>query len=71
MLNARPAPLDHDSVEDLVLAASREFYDNAETGNLHSGEMKQAYSWCVSARAWATCASFADQRRPNAAAFRS
>jgi hypothetical protein len=47
MLNARPAPRDRSSIEDLVLAASREFYDNAETGNLHSGEMKQAYSWCV------------------------
>lgn len=47
MLNARPAPLDRSSIEELVLAASREFYDNAETGNLHSGEMKQAYGWCV------------------------
>lgn len=30
-----------------MLAASREFYDNAETGNLHSGNMKLAFEWCV------------------------
>jgi hypothetical protein len=47
MLNARPAPLDRQTIEALVLAASVEFYENAETGNLHEGGMKLAYSWCV------------------------
>jgi len=32
-------------MESLVLAASVEFYENAETGNLHEGEMKLAYAW--------------------------
>lgn len=31
----------------LVIAASREFFENAETGNYHAGEMKLAYDWCV------------------------
>lgn len=33
--------------EELVIAASREFYDNAESGNLHKGDMKLAFDWCV------------------------
>jgi neuroblastoma-amplified sequence len=32
-------------IEDQVLASSREFYDNASSGNLHQGEMKLAYEW--------------------------
>lgn len=34
-------------MESLVLAASVEFYENAETGNLHEGDMKLAYNWSV------------------------
>jgi hypothetical protein len=41
--------IDHDlpqrMVQEAVLTASREFYDNAETGNLHTGDMKLAYDW--------------------------
>lgn len=40
-------PLQPHVVEELVLAASREFYDNASSGNLHLGEMKLAYD-CLS-----------------------
>ncbi|KZO98321.1 hypothetical protein CALVIDRAFT_562243 [Calocera viscosa TUFC12733] len=36
-------PLSRDAIEELVLAASHEFYDNAESGNLHSGDMRLAY----------------------------
>jgi hypothetical protein len=39
------APLDPRIEEELVIAASREFYDNAETGNLHKGDMKLAFDW--------------------------
>lgn len=35
--------LDLSTQEELVIAASREFYDNAESGNLQTGEMKMAY----------------------------
>lgn len=38
-------PLDAGTEVALVLAASREFYDNAETGNLHMGNMKLAFEW--------------------------
>ena len=47
MLAARPAPLDRSTIESIVLAASVEFYENAETGNLHEGDMKLAYNWSV------------------------
>ncbi|BGP21456.1 hypothetical protein Rt10032_c01g0165 [Rhodotorula toruloides] len=40
--------LEPQAVEDLVISASREFYDNAEEGNLHSGDMKMAFD-CLSA----------------------
>ncbi len=30
-------------LEEVVLATSREFYDNAETGSIHTGDMKRAY----------------------------
>ncbi|KEP52233.1 secretory pathway protein Sec39 [Rhizoctonia solani 123E] len=45
MLNPRgiPPPLSTDAVERLCLAVSREFYDNATSGNIHSGDMKLAY----------------------------
>ncbi|KDQ12935.1 hypothetical protein BOTBODRAFT_161149 [Botryobasidium botryosum FD-172 SS1] len=36
-----------DVIEGLCLTASREFYDNASSGNLHHGEMKLAYE-CLS-----------------------
>ncbi|GAA5862538.1 hypothetical protein JCM1840_004218 [Sporobolomyces johnsonii] len=42
------APLEPRVVEELVISASREFYDNAEEGNLHRGEMKMAFD-CLSA----------------------
>ncbi|KAA1065456.1 hypothetical protein PGT21_016055 [Puccinia graminis f. sp. tritici] len=35
--------LEASTQEELVIAASREFYDNAESGNLHTREMKMAY----------------------------
>jgi len=34
-----------DMLEIAVLQASREFYENAESGNIHTGEMKMAYEW--------------------------
>ncbi|CAE6358392.1 unnamed protein product [Rhizoctonia solani] len=45
MLNPRgiPPPLSTDAVETLCLTVSREFYDNATSGNIHSGDMKLAY----------------------------
>lgn len=36
-------PLDASIVQELVISASREFYDNAESGNLHEGDMKLAF----------------------------
>ncbi|GAA6031922.1 hypothetical protein JCM8097_003338 [Rhodosporidiobolus ruineniae] len=45
---AAPPPLEPGVVEQLVVEASREFYDNAEEGSLHRGEMKMAYE-CLSA----------------------
>lgn len=46
--SASTPPLEPGVVEELVIAASREFYDNAEDGNLHSGaEMKLAFEWYV------------------------
>lgn len=38
-------PLDTRAEQELVLAASREFYDNAESGNIHEGNMKLAFEW--------------------------
>ncbi|KAH8102506.1 Sec39-domain-containing protein [Cristinia sonorae] len=35
--------LSRDVVEDICLASSQEFYDNASSGNYHFGEMKLAY----------------------------
>lgn len=32
-------------MQELVISASREFYDNAEEGNLGTGEMRLAYEW--------------------------
>ncbi|KAG9128458.1 hypothetical protein FRC07_011215 [Ceratobasidium sp. 392] len=45
MLNPRGVapPLPSDAVESLCLAVSREFYDNASSGNINSGDMKLAY----------------------------
>ncbi|ORY29557.1 secretory pathway protein Sec39-domain-containing protein [Naematelia encephala] len=37
-------------VEEVVLAASREFYENADTGNIHTGDMKLAYDCLTVAR---------------------
>jgi hypothetical protein len=42
--------------EQLVLDASRELYDNSESGNLHRGSMKLAYEWSV-LRSVAVCMS--------------
>lgn len=35
------------TLESVALATSRELYDNAETGNIHIGEMRIAYEWYV------------------------
>ncbi|KAI0051709.1 Sec39-domain-containing protein [Auriscalpium vulgare] len=45
MLHSRtnPLALDDRIIEDICLAAAREFYDNASTGNYRFGEMKLAY----------------------------
>jgi hypothetical protein len=32
-------------LEEVALSTSRELYDNAETGNIHTGDMKLAYDW--------------------------
>jgi hypothetical protein len=32
-------------IEQVVLSSSREFYENAATGNMHTGEMRLAYEW--------------------------
>ncbi|KDE03183.1 hypothetical protein MVLG_06303 [Microbotryum lychnidis-dioicae p1A1 Lamole] len=46
--SSRSAPLEPEAIEELVIAASREFYDNAPSGNLNKGEMKMAFD-CLSA----------------------
>ncbi len=33
-------------LEKVILVTAREFYDNAETGNVNTGDMKLAYDWC-------------------------
>ncbi|KAI0068370.1 Sec39-domain-containing protein [Artomyces pyxidatus] len=38
-----PLSLDDDTIEDICLSASREFYDNASSGNYRFGDMKLAY----------------------------
>ncbi len=35
------------NIEEVVLAISREFYENADSGNMHTGDMKLAYDWSV------------------------
>lgn len=40
-------PLSEEVIEEMCLTVSREFYDNAQSGNLHFGEMKLAYEWCA------------------------
>jgi hypothetical protein len=35
------------ALQGAALATSRELYDNAETGNIHTGDMKLAYDWYV------------------------
>jgi neuroblastoma-amplified sequence len=37
--------LDSTAVEDICLSASKEFYDNASSGNFKFGDMKLAYEW--------------------------
>lgn len=37
--------LDNADVEEICLGASREFYDNANSGNYKFGDMKLAYEW--------------------------
>lgn len=34
-------------IEEICLACSQEFYDNATSGNYHFGDMKLAYDWYV------------------------
>lgn len=33
------------TAEDICLSVSREFYDNASSGNYKTGDMKLAYDW--------------------------
>ena len=42
--------LDDQAVEEICLTSSREFYDNASSGNYNFGDMKLAYDWCVEYR---------------------
>jgi len=37
--------LNASKIEELCLAASREFYDNASSANYKVGDMKLAYDW--------------------------
>ncbi|KAL7285139.1 hypothetical protein ACG7TL_000231 [Trametes sanguinea] len=37
--------LDQQVIEEICLACSQEFYDNATSGNYHFGDMKLAYDW--------------------------
>lgn len=37
--------LDPDTIEEICLSSSREFYDNASSGNYKFGDMKLAYDW--------------------------
>ncbi|CAG8579002.1 9234_t:CDS:2, partial [Dentiscutata heterogama] len=39
----KPRPLEMDKAEKLVINASREFFDNAASGNMNHGYMKMAY----------------------------
>ena len=39
--------LDDQAIEEICLTSSREFYDNASSGNYNFGDMKLAYDWCV------------------------
>lgn len=39
--------LDAQTIEDICLTSSREFYDNASSGNFKFGDMKLAYDWHV------------------------
>ncbi|GAA5992092.1 hypothetical protein JCM10908_000740 [Rhodotorula pacifica] len=48
LTSSQVPPLPPKVIEELVISASREFYDNAESGNLHSDEMKLAME-CLSA----------------------
>ncbi|RIA89759.1 secretory pathway protein Sec39-domain-containing protein [Glomus cerebriforme] len=41
----QPQPLDIIVAEQLVIDASREFFDNAPSGNMYHGYMKLAYEW--------------------------
>lgn len=36
---------DRESLEDICLSCSHEFYDNASSGNYKFGEMNLAYEW--------------------------
>jgi hypothetical protein len=47
LTNSSVRKLNAKSIEELCLAASREFYDNASSGNLHVADMKLAYDWYV------------------------
>ncbi|KAG9043406.1 hypothetical protein FS837_009657 [Tulasnella sp. UAMH 9824] len=49
LLNPRKGspPLSEQTLQEICLTMSREFYDNASSGNFHIGEMKNAYD-CLS-----------------------
>ena len=39
--------LEPEMVESICLECSREYYDNADSGNYNFGNMKLAYDWLV------------------------
>jgi neuroblastoma-amplified sequence len=39
--------LDLKAIESVCLSCSREFYDNASSGNYKFGDMKLAYDWYI------------------------
>jgi hypothetical protein len=39
--------LEHQVIEEIVIASSHELYDNASSGNYKVGDMKLAYDWYV------------------------
>ena len=47
MLRKRDLSIEPAVIEDICLASSQEFYDNANAGNYHFGDMKLAYDWWV------------------------
>ena len=45
MFRNRNLQLSTETLEEICLTSSQEFYDNASSGNYHFGDMKLAYDW--------------------------